>query len=305
MRKYFALAAVVVMVALFSGCASETGKSGVTTATPTPSMGATQTPTPAPEETVKITEFDEKELIKRIDTELNPKRYSKSIDYINVVKKDNQLNVSYISYYASMWQGGIYKQTTRVIDVINDYLSERGSGIEIVKIKAVDRDGNEYVFEIATEDIPKLLNEQCGFVEWKKAIKYGKKYMCEAQPLPLGTRLKDLSKIIEEAFQTSSGSAYLGYVNARLVGNELVVGYASYVPDWESDVYGQMVEVMKVILEYTEEKGLTFDSVKIVHTLRDKGDYALQVDREEMEKFITAEWGFKEWQGRVLKRVLN
>ncbi len=66
MRKYLVLAVVVVMVALLSGCASETEKSGITTTTPTVTGEAIQTPTPAPEEAAKTTEFDEKELLKKV-----------------------------------------------------------------------------------------------------------------------------------------------------------------------------------------------------------------------------------------------
>lgn len=300
MRRCFVIA-IVVLAALLSGCVSETEKGVGTTATPTTqtptSTIAVTTPTPMP------ATFNEDELVKRIDTELNPKKYVKYIDYINVAKKGKQLNVSYVSYAAG-WEGAIYRQMMRVIDVVNEYLNERDTGIEITKFRVVHRSGDEYVFEIATKDMTKLLNEQCGFIEWKKAVEYGEKYVCAAQPVPLGTRMKDISQIVEEAFRTSDGSVYLDYVNARIVGDVLVVGYASYVPSWESDVYGQMVEVMKVLLDYMEKKGMNVDKVKIVHTLRDDGEYVLQVSKEEMKKFISGEWGFKEWKSKVLKREL-
>ncbi|MDK2877215.1 MAG: hypothetical protein PWQ22_1625 [Archaeoglobaceae archaeon] len=253
----YSLIAIVVIATLLSGCMSENPKP---TSTPTP----TPIPTPAA--------FNENELVKRIDIKLNPEKYSKYIDYINVAKKGEQLTVSYVAYMSGS-EGVLYRQMMRVIDVVGEYLNERDTEIKTVKFKAVDSSGEEYVFEIAREDIPKLLNEQCGFIEWEKAVLHGEKYSCVAQLLPSGTRIENLSQIVEKSFRSDSGSAYLGYVNARLVGSELVVGYASYSTDLENNVYGMMVEVMKVIREYIGEKGLNVEKVK------------------------------KEWKSKVLERI--
>ena len=296
MGKYYFAIVFVIMAALFLGCVSESEKGVVNTATPT-----------TPKEAHTSDYWSE--LKKRILD-----REERLVHIYRIKQIDSTLAFEYGMDVAT--DSSVYGQMLNFMDEVYKYVEENNIDIKSVRFVAIFEYGRDedtvYDLTVDLSEIQEYLEGKKGYDDWMgKVAKYKVKKPQKTEKQLDTPRISEPENLEDLKSEILENTKEFGLVHVYRTGYGDGVLLIEIGTDEATDAgnYGLMTNVMETVETYAKENGLTIDRL-IIRTIFEYGRehdtlYQLNIPYADAEKFLSFNWGYKEWSEIVRVAIVT